>query len=43
MTVEDLEKSPQGHNFRQHSTFASERPQFRTWGTPNVILAPDAS
>jgi len=33
------EKSQQCHKyFLQHSTFASERPQVRTWGAPNFTL-----
>jgi len=43
MTERGTEKSQQCHNyFLQCSTIASERPQVRTWGGPNLLLAPGA-
>jgi len=34
------EKFQQGHKyFLQYSTFAFEKPHFRTWGVPNLHLA----
>jgi len=39
MTAEGAEKSQQCHKyFLQCSTFASERPQFRTWGRQTCFL-----
>jgi len=43
MTVRGAEKSKQSHKyFLQYSTFASERPQVRTWGPQTCFLPPGA-